>query len=362
MEMDIPRRGVARGFTLVELLVVIAIIAVLMGLLLPAVQMAREAARRSACSNNLRQLGLAVINYESARQKLPVNQIGPGAAKPGGGFQAGYYSWLVPLLPYLEQENVYDRFDRKTNNGDGSGYTISSSHPNAVAASTAIPILLCPSDTPGDNSRMGTCRPASSSYAGNAGWPSYATGFNGERVAPGRHNGSIPLLRPASPVGWHGGSQVRMSDFIDGTSNTALISERLIQTGTTAAAIREGDRRIRSMHILERDRTLPQIVAQFTASHVDVFESSFIGRSWSSGFPLTAPTYMHVNTPNTLTGHYGTSRSQGNYLIVPSSRHPGGVILTLVDGSTRFVPDDIEPTVWWAIGGRNDRRPETLSQ
>ncbi|MBL8890275.1 MAG: DUF1559 domain-containing protein [Planctomycetaceae bacterium] len=350
------------GFTLVELLVVIAIIAVLMGLLLPAVQMAREASRRASCSNNLRQLGLAVINYESARQKLPVNQIGPGAAKVGGGFAAGYYSWLVPLLPYLEQQNLSDRFDRTSNNGDGSGYTISSTHPNAAAAATPLSLLLCPSDTPGDNTWMGTSNPASSSYAGNAGWPSYASGYTGERTTPGRHNGAIPLVRPASPVGWHGGSEVRIKDFIDGTSNTAMISERLIQTATTNDGVRNGDRRLRSMHILERNETLPQIVAQFTGSHVHVFESAFVGRSWSSGFPLTAPTYMHINTPNTLTGHYGTSRSQGNYLIVPSSRHPGGVNMTLVDGSTRFVPDDVDAAVWWALGGRDDRRPETLSQ
>ncbi len=361
----VPVRSVSAvtgGFTLVELLVVIAIIGVLMGLLLPAVQMAREAARRMTCNNHQRQLALAVLNYESARQKFPVNQIGPGAPRPDGLRQAGFYSWLVPLLPFLEQENVYDRFDRTQNNGDGSGFAISASHPNAFAASTRIPLFLCPSDTPGDNTVMGSSNPASSSYAGNAGWPSHATGFEGERRVPGRHNGAIPLLRPASPVAWHGGSQVRMADFLDGTSNTALISERLIQTGNNLAAIRNGDRRLRSMHIVERDRTLPQIMAQFAGSHVDAFESAFIGRSWSSGYTLTAPTYMHVNTPNTLTGHYGSSGSQGNYLIVTSSRHPGGVNLTLADGSTRFVADDVEATVWWALGGRDDRRPETLSQ
>jgi len=125
---------------------VIAIIGILIGMLLPAVQAVRSSARRISCANKVKQLALAVHNYESARMAFPVNQIGPGESDGQGGFNAGHYSWLVPLLPFMEQENLYNQFDLSVNNGDGSGFEIGSAHPNALAASTKLDALLCPSD------------------------------------------------------------------------------------------------------------------------------------------------------------------------------------------------------------------------
>lgn len=361
MDLNTPRRVAARGFTLVELLVVIAIIGVLMGLLLPAVQMAREAARRSACSNNLRQLGLAIVNYESARQKLPVNQVGPGGPKPGGGFAAGYYSWLVPLLPYLEQSNVYDQMNRTVNNGDGNGHRIGSAHPNAVAAAMSIGTFLCPSDTPGLNTVMGTSNPGGSSYAANAGWPPYSTGITGERTTPGRFNGAIPMTDPATPRQWHGGPNLGWKDFLDGASNTALISERLIQTASSADGVNNGDERLRSRHVLSRFETLEQTVGSLTSAHTHVFESSHIGRSWSSGWGYAGAMYFHVVSPNGKIGHYTPSPQFGTVFVLnSSSRHPGGVNLVLADGSTQFVTDEVTPIVWWATGSRNDGRAESI--
>ena len=354
--------GRGQGFTLVELLVVIAIIGVLMGLLLPAVQMAREAARRTSCSNNLRQLGLGLINYEAARQKFPVNKIGPGAPRSGGGYGPGYYSWMVPLLPYLEQTNLHDRLDRSVHNGDGNGHRMSATHVNAPAASTVVNTFLCPSDLfSGDNSVMGTANPAGSSYAGNAGWPPFSTGVTGERATPGQHNGAIPLQDPATPRAWHGSPSLSWQNFTDGTSNTALISERLTQTATSAAGIDQGDRRLQSRHVLERYETLAATVQNLNSSHTHVFQSAHIGRSWSSGWAFAGPVYFHVVNPNGNIGHYTATGAFGDvFLLTAGSRHSGGINLVLCDGSTRFLADDVSDVAWWALGGRNDGRPESI--
>ena len=346
------------GFTLVELLVVIAIIGILIGMLLPAVQSVRSAAQRTACSNNVRQLALAVHNYESAHMKFPVNQVGPGeeSVTEAGEFQAGYYSWLVPLLPHMEQGNVHDSFDLRTNNGDGMDFRISDTHANAEAVSTVIPAFLCPSDTPNQQNDviLGSANPAPGSYAANAGWPSYATGISGERATPGMSNGAIPLEHPSSPVEWHT-REVSMEDFLDGTSNTALLSERLIQQANNRAEFESGvDDRFKSLHIIIRFESLNEIVTQMSNTHSDLRESAFIGRSWSSGWPLTAPTYMHVQTPNSLIGHYDTTELEGDSAMTPSSHHDGGVNMAMVDGSVRFVSDSASQEVWWAIGGRDD--------
>ena len=361
LRQDTTPARLNRGFTLIELLVVIAIIGILMSLLLPAVQAVRAAARRTSCANNIRQIALAVHNYETANKRFPVNQVGPGVDNGSGVYGPGFYSWLVPLLPSLEQNNLHNSFNLKINNGDGNGYKISQTHDNALAAATPVATFLCPSDTPNTENAiiLGTSNPACSSYAGNAGWPSYAEGYSGERSAPGRHNGAIPFIHPSSPVSWHT-SRISFRDFRDGTSNTALLSERLIQTGNSAAAINNGDDRLRSLHILERYETLPEIIDQMSSSHAHVLESAHIGRSWSSGSPLVAPTYMHVQTPNSVIGHYNTSMDEGDFVVAASSRHVGGVNLALVDGSVRFVSDAVSPEVWWAVGSRDDGRVETL--
>ena len=361
--MSNQRQNNFAGFTLVELLVVIAIIGILIGMLLPAVQSVRAAARRSACANNVRQIALAIHNYESAINRFPENQIGPGLPDGSGAFQTGYYSWLVPILPQLEQNNLYELFDLRINNGDDDSYKVSSTHPNATAVNTPIETLLCPSDEHSQNNEiiLGSANPAPGSYAANAGWPSYATGFTGERPTPGEFNGVIPLVHPSSPVSWHSGSRLRFADVLDGTSNTALLAERLIQHAGSADEINNGDRRLQSLHILERYETLAEIVDQMSSTHAHIYQSAHIGRSWSSGSPLVAPTYMHVQTPNSLMGHYNTSIEEGDFVITPSSNHEGGVNLALVDGSVRFISDTISSEVWWALGSRDDGRTESLT-
>lgn len=360
MNTNVCRR---EGFTLVELLVVIAIIGILVGMLLPAVQMVRESARRTTCANNMRQLALAVHNFESSNMIFPVNQVGPGPSIGSGLYGPGYYSWLVPLLPFIEQDNVADGFDKSINNGDGHGYRMSDTHPNAASANTLIDTFLCGSDTPNTNNTrfMGSANPAPSNYSGNAGWPSYSTGFTGERSTPGRFNGVIALINPASKVAWHGNSKSDFRSIRDGSSNTAMIAERIIQQANSTREIRFGDPRTSSLHIIERFETQGNIFHQMSTSHAHVFESANIGRSWSSGWPLAGPTYMHVQTPNTTVGHYGTSADEGDFVVTASSQHPGGVNIVLADASVHFVNDAVSKEVWWATGSRDDGRSESLS-
>ena len=351
------------GFTLVELLVVIAIIGILIGLLLPAVQSVRSAARRISCANKIRQLGLAVHNYHSAHRVFPVNQIGPGVSDGNGGLGPGYYSWLVPLLPFLEQTNLYEQFDLSVNNGDGAssrdGFEISSSHPNAAPASQTVDAFLCPSDVPSDdNTFMGSCNPGSSSYAGNIGWPSKTDGISGDRPA-GIYSGVIPLKHPSAPVDWHM-SKLGFDDITDGTANTSMISERLIQTENDVQQLKFVEPRVGSRHIIPSSatsETLSRLAGRIEIStDQHIRESAFIGRSWSSGYPLTAPTFVHILGPNTIVGHFSSSVREGDFLMSPSSRHTGGINLARADNSVSFVGDDIDQVVWWLLGARDDNR------
>lgn len=352
------------GFTLIELLVVIAIIGILVGLLLPAVQSVREAARRTQCLNHQRQLGLALLQFEGTHQSFPVNQVGPGRAQ-SGIITEGYYSWMARILPYIEQQNLYEmidfRINMSSNVSNTGGYNpntarIESAHPNAAAARTPVPTFLCPSDVARhDNLVMGTANPASSNYTANVGWPSWATGYNGERPMRGKFNGVVPLRHPSSNIPWHQPGKVGTSFVRDGMSNTALLSERLIQVGNSVPEVRSYDRRLLSYHVSEVPRTLSQIDFRCdpARSHTDVVYSRFLGRAWILGWPLTGNTYMHVKLPNRFCGHFSNSAADGDFMVGASSRHPGGVVITYADGSTRFVSDTVDQSIWFALGSAN---------
>ncbi len=356
------RSNKTAGFTLVELLVVIAIIGILVGLLLPAVQAAREAARRMQCSNNLKQLGLAMHNYHDTHKVFPLNMAG-GGQNGGATCTSGFYSWLTYLLPQIEQGNLYNQINFSVEMADaGSCHnvfdaSISSSHVNAAAASTIISTFLCPSD-PGGHSNavvMGSSNPASDNYAGNAGWPSWSEGLAGERRAPNApYNGVISLGTPAVNVPWHPRRGIRFADVTDGLSNTTAISERLIMQAQDLDAIRNADPRILSHHTTENARTQAEIAANCELAHRDLFHSAFQGRAWISGWTLTAPTFMHIYSPNSHNCHYHGGEGTGDNIITPSSYHTGGVNVAMGDGSIHFVSDSIDQRLWWLLGARND--------
>ncbi len=346
------------GFTLVELLVVIAIIGILVALLLPAVQAARESARRTQCVNNLKQLGLALQNHHSALGYFPKSQTASGRSS-NDDCEPGYYSWLVFLLPYIEQGALYDSIDLSVNMADacGSGAPISANHANASAAAAVVGELLCPSDgiSRGNAIVMGTADPAGDNYAANAGWPSQASGYNGERPTPGDYNGIVSLQNPGKPASWHPSGKVSIKQITDGTSNTAAVAERLIQTGASLDEIRNAPSRLKSFHVTGSARPLDRMRDRCDAgaTHADAVAAAYIGRAWISGWTPTGPTYMHLNTPNTHHCHFQNLDANGDFAVTPASNHPGGVNVAMADGHVEFVSDDVEPMAWWALGSRD---------
>jgi prepilin-type N-terminal cleavage/methylation domain-containing protein len=349
------------GFTLVELLVVISIIGILIALLLPAVQHARESARRMQCSNNLKQIGLALHNYHDTHRTFPVSMVGPGPAQ-ATGFGTGFYSWLALILPHVEQGPLADSINFNVNMADNGGFgsyvspgaVISLSHRNAPAAQARVPTYLCPSDSFNVNDNMGSAHPMPGNYCGNTGWPWTTTGIDGLRQSR-QHNGVIPLVNPTTSVPWHTNS-LGLEMIRDGSSNTIAVTERVITNVDWNNLY---------------DATYPEREKSFCAGYFEVKKlrtlnwycdiADFIdgnyslpqGRAWISGWALAANTYTHIRPINTRNCHVHGGEKDGSNMISPSSSHDHGVNVVMADGSVHFVMESIDMPAWWALGSRD---------
>jgi prepilin-type N-terminal cleavage/methylation domain-containing protein/prepilin-type processing-associated H-X9-DG protein len=327
-----------RGFTLVELLVVIAIIGILVGLLLPAVQAAREAARRMQCSNNLKQWALAAHNYESTFKSLPSGRLEPAL----GGFR---WSMNASLTPYIEQGNVFNLTD--FSRGPGA---------IAVVAAMNIPINLCPSDSdqmnnPNDPEHgVGNGRTSYNANGGNdTGWILSGSVINIAASAE-RNNGMFVTNI------W-----VKFRDVTDGLSNTAFMAEALLGDGDQRRISIPGD--AFQVALAHADPTPPdrqtlynQCVALVPTAATPQW--SYNGRFWHTGnYAVTR--YNHLMPPNgksCVVSGAGALNVRMNYkgtAKAASSRHSGGVNYNKADGSVSFVSQNVDIATWWAIGSRN---------
>jgi prepilin-type N-terminal cleavage/methylation domain-containing protein/prepilin-type processing-associated H-X9-DG protein len=278
------------GFTLIELLVVIAIIAVLVGLLLPAVQKVRESAARAKCQNNLRQLGLGLINYESTHKKLPKG------ADSGTGF-----SWIVFTLPYLEQENLLLQI-RGTSPGAGQTF-LQAVSTNAMIYDSKIAQLICPSSEKEKSDFREETRPwGTTHYYGNAG------------------AGTISSITGANYVGQGGfasdgvlflDSEVKLTDVKDGTSNTFLLGE---------------------MSRNDRPGVSPTQDWFGYAAWVRGTDQHMGSGPWPGMYSIKNV----VRLPNTNNDYNGSDNLNN---MVFSSNHTGGINVVMCDGSTRFIAD-----------------------
>lgn len=357
------RSGRARGFTLVELLVVIAIIGILVGLLLPAVQAAREAARRMQCTNNIKQLGLAAHNFESSYKRFP-----PGLSVPrqGGNVNQAWLAvefgshsgigHLAHLLPYIEQNTIYSGIETNSNmNPDTDGVGAASGTPRQLTnrywwdtdswdfAQWKLPSLLCPSDNPDggtfrsvlfpfaflNNADPATTTGAFSFYMeGNDNAPWHSTVGKTNYVGNGGRSGRIgarganstsanlPADSLAGPFGIR--SKTKISDFTDGTSNTFLFGE--VTGGFSNPCNNSG-----------REMSFWWISAGPTFTRFNAFPTNGdCSARWSGGL----------------------ARADGKEPRKFSSFHAGGVInFCNGDGSVRSVPVNMEGNVWLFLSG-----------
>lgn len=337
---SINPRHRSRGFTLIELLVVIAIIAVLIALLLPAVQQAREAARRTECKNRLKQIGLAMHNYMSTHTVLP---FGKGPSYAGVPVYARW-SQHAMILPYIDQAPLYNTMDfnfppETPGMGGVTPFmppSTNASGANAVASRTVIPGFMCPSDpSPSDPWQ------AQNNYAGNQG------GWLCDRSdQPATGPNDIAVTEVQTGVFYYL-SRCNAASFLDGMSQTVMFSEKIRGQGQPDPKS--------DMYVIPPQTSLAATYSTCQAVPASGTPlTSKWGYSWVMGENCCTQ-YNHVATPNSKScGGPGFPGSMTNMAMQVSanSRHTGGVHGMMADGSIRFVSENIDLNVWRALGTR----------
>jgi prepilin-type N-terminal cleavage/methylation domain-containing protein/prepilin-type processing-associated H-X9-DG protein len=310
------------GFTLVELLVVIAIIAVLIGLLLPAVQKVREAANRISCANNLQQLALAAHHHHDARRRFP---NGLHTVETSNGGYANGTCWEVELLPYFEQDNLKSRWDItdfRTNVAGGRSAT----------TAQVLPVLLCPSDQLPDPVSFVGVSPQYPQYA-------YASGFYG-LSSYGGNAGKRSFPGPAKLTRdgifcWD--SRIGLRDVTDGACNTFLFGER-------SHLDPEYDRLAFALDTLFYPLSKEGKWAAVFATGGGSLPERLLSTPVPINYRVPAGT-----TPEEFLGPYG---AHSNRLCAFGSGHPGGANFAFVDGSVRFVSESIPLATLQALSTR----------
>ena len=312
------------GLSLIELLVILAIIGLLFALLLPALQDAREAARRISCGNRLHQIGVALHAYEASNGVFPpalFYWVGSGASRPGGPWNQN-----VALLPYLEMRQLYNALNLDLFWQDRANTTVTFVSPS---------LLLCPSDLSPDIAGYGF-----TNYQASMGSGLIRGGFD-------------ELIDPDADYeidGFFGMSPMRERDVTDGLSHTAAFCEQIHGNGSLGARWIALPRPSLGLiyHFYANPPTQAQLVSQCEhLSSVPGLSAEPAGSPW-----IATLAYTHLFGPGKAScwgGNIGNTHSP----ITASSRHHGGVNLLLGDGHVRFVTNEIDLGVWRALGSRN---------